>query len=293
MSKAAGAPASLVLEVVCEDAGGAEWALAEAMEAGALGAVEREERAGAGFDLYVAPSCEAAVRVALARVPGAAVNAAAPVEDTDWSEAWKEGLSVLEISPRLRIRPSVVAASPPQAGQAELVIDPAQAFGTGAHESTRLALECLDALAPLAPEAAVLDVGAGTGVLALAALRLGARRAVALDLDPLAGEATRDNARVNRLEGRVLAYTGPVTALRTEAFDLVVSNMLKRELLPVLSDLVCNTSGSGTLVLSGLLGTDRDEMSRALADHGLHVELTRERRDESGVGWLGLVARRR
>jgi SAM-dependent methyltransferase len=139
-----------------------ERAAAEAFEAGALGAEEREGAPPALW-VYARAGDAARVHAALGAVPGLALAAPEPVPERAWSEAWKEGLEPIVISPRLLVRPPF--RSPPAGfAGAELVIDPGQAFGTGAHASTRLALEAIDAL----PEAAlrgarVLDVGCGGG----------------------------------------------------------------------------------------------------------------------------------
>ena len=180
--KATASSTFVCLTLRAPDSESCDRVTAEAFEAGAAGTEERDDPEGKRILLYVSAERLHAVRQALLSVPGLEPLGEAPVPNENWSEAWKEGLTCLDISPRLRVRPSFVAVEPLAPGQGELVIDPAQAFGTGAHESTRLALECLDALAPLAAGTRVLDVGAGTGVLALAALRLGARSAVAFDI---------------------------------------------------------------------------------------------------------------
>jgi ribosomal protein L11 methyltransferase len=276
------------------DAETGEWAAAEAFEAGAAGSEERDDPEGKRVLLYVPAAKLGAVRDAVKAisVPGLSLIGEAPVPEEDWSEAWKAGLRTLEISARLRVRPSFVAAEALGPGQAELVIDPAQAFGTGAHESTRLALECLDALAPLAAGTCALDVGAGTGVLALAALRLGAAHAVAFDIDPLAGEATHENAVLNGLAGQVHAFTGPIEALQPGTFDLVLANLLKREVLPILPAIAARIGPGGAAIFSGLLASERSDMESALGQSGLAIRSELTRTDASGARWLGLVARR-
>ena len=209
--------------------------------------------------------------------------------DADWSEAWKEQLTAIEISSQLVVRPSFVSFRR-RPGQHELVIDPGQAFGTGSHESTRLALEWVDALArDLAPDAQVLDVGCGTGVLALAALRLAPVRAVALDLDPLAAEATRENASRNALARRLRCFTGGVSALRPALrFELVVANLLRRELAPLLPDLATRLAPRGRLVLSGLLETERADVAAHAGRLGLVLRAEKTRSDAGDVTWLAL-----
>jgi ribosomal protein L11 methyltransferase len=198
----------------------------------------------------------------------------------------------VEISPRLAIRPSFLEHQGP-AGQASLIVDPGMAFGTGGHASTRLALALLDELAPggLA-ESEILDVGSGTGVLALAALALGAKRAVAHDIDPLAATAIRANAAANGLSERVLVFTGPLDAIGAQSFDLVLANMLRTELLPLLGSIASHTRPQGVSIFAGLLEDDRDAMENALARVGFRVETTRTESDPAGDRWLGLLTRR-
>ncbi len=266
----------------------ADRVAAEAYVAGAAGLEER----GSHLLIYAPANRADAVLQALRDCAGNAVGDPTLLEDVDWTSAWREGLAVVEISPRLAIRPSFLEHQGP-AGQATLVVDPGQAFGTGGHASTRLALALLDELAPdeLA-ESEVLDVGSGTGVLALAALALGARRAVAHDIDPLAVAAIRANAAANGLSEHVLVFTGPLGAIGSGSFDVVLANMLCTELLPLLGSIASRTRPQGVSIFSGLLEDDRDAMEGSLARVGFRVEATRTETDPAGDRWLGLLTRR-
>jgi len=261
---------------------------AEAHFAGASGLEER----GSSLLVYAPADRADAVLRALRDCAGKAVGDPTLLDDVDWTSAWREGLKVVEISPRLVIRASFLEHRGP-AGQATLVVDPGQAFGTGGHASTRLALALLDELDPdeLA-ESEVLDIGSGTGVLALAALALGARRAIAHDIDPLAGEAIRANASANGLSGQLLVFTGPVDAIGSREFDLVLANMLSSELLPLLGSIASHTRPRGVSIFSGLLEGDRGAMEDSLSRQGLRVEAARVETDTAGDRWLGLLTRR-
>ncbi len=274
----------------------AERAAAEAFAAGALGLEEREgdEPARIRFLLYAPTARGEAVRTAVAGVLGSAgsVGEPEPVNGTDWSEAWKQGLGPRAIGPRLVIRPSWVSLTP-RPGQHVLVIDPKQAFGTGAHASTRLALELLHAIAgelPAGPQ--VLDVGTGSGVLALAALALGAARVVAFDLDPLAAEAAAENAFLNGLSPHLRLFTGSIEALAPVAFDLVLANLLRNEVTPLLSALAIRTRPGGHAIFTGLLDVERAEMEGRLAAAGFTVERAILAEEADGDAWLGLLTRR-
>ena len=310
-----------------------EWLLAEAFELGAGGAEETE--AGGRFlaCIYVAPAQIEMIRSALreAAPSGVKVRAAEATPEVDWSEAWKEGLEALVVSERLVVRPPFVSARLAP-GQREIVIEPGQAFGTGAHASTRLCLEWMDALmfnadvigsgiagsgiagsktagsrtadsSTASSKAAgatgtvergarfdrVLDVGTGSGVLALAAVALGAQSAVGFDLDPVAIEAAEQAARLNRLDERVSFFAGPIESLSADArpYPLVVANLLKREMLPIASPVARSVAPGGRLVLAGLLEEDVDEVVARFAREGL-VEIGREAQVDAIGRWVGL-----
>ena len=278
------------------DRDAAERALAEAYAAGAVGCEEREESDGGIRLLLYAPRALAdAVRAAAEAAVGAAARVEAPraLPDTDWSEAWKAELRAIEVSTRLAVTPSFVAFTPgPE--QRVLVVDPGQAFGTGAHESTRLALEWVAERAPaLSAGMRVLDVGTGSGVLALAAVALAPVRAFGFDLDGLAAPEARANAARNGLAAGLRAWTGPLESVSDAArFELVVANLLRRELEPVLAGLSARLAAGGELVISGLLAEEREGVEARARALGLEPAGVRERADASGARWIALLMRR-
>ncbi len=287
--------ADLRLPVCVETQGLADRVVAEVWAAGALGVEERADSRRIELLIYLAGATEGAIRAALEPLAaeGAEAGASEAIGDLDWREAWKAGLEAIVISPHLVIRPSFVEHAPGP-GQAEVVVDPGQAFGTGGHESTRLALEWVDAL--VGGEAGprrVLDVGTGSGVLALSALRLGATRAVGFDLDRDAIGEARETARANGLASRFDCFAGPIGSLGGAAFDLVVANLLRSEVLPIAREIAQSLVPGGRLVLSGLVESDRGAVLEAFTGHGLVAESERTRRDTSGAVWIAplLVAR--
>jgi ribosomal protein L11 methyltransferase len=230
------------------------------------------------------------VEAALRAVAGeGAVATRERVTPRDWPETWKQGLRPLVVSPRLVVRPEF-AACELAPGQREVVIEPRQAFGTGAHGSTALALALLDERLAAAAGGRVLDVGCGSGVLAIAALALGARRAVACDLDPIAARETRENAIRNGHS--VASFAGSLDALAFGRFDLVVANLISSELLPILDALVDRVAADGAIVLSGLLFPERAGVEARLAARGLSIRAARDELDARGDHWLGLMASR-
>jgi len=274
----------------------AEWIVAEAMEAGALGLEERPQPEG-GVELliYAEETALAGVREAVHRclTRDEGLGPVRLVPEVDWSTQWQQGFTALEVSPRLVLRPSFVPFET-HPGQQCLVIDPGQAFGTGAHASTWLALKLLDALPPGSLDGrAVLDVGCGTGVLALAALALGARYAVGFDLDPRATEAARDNASLNGFAKRASFFTGPIAAVRKETFfDGILVNLLRSEVVPLIQEVVRCVRKRGWVIFSGLIESDLPVLEPVLRDVGLTIEGRAEQHDATGDCWVALRARR-
>ncbi|MCH2185757.1 50S ribosomal protein L11 methyltransferase [Myxococcota bacterium] len=275
----------------------AERLMAEAWESGALGIEERDGGQGVELDLYVGLGEELDLRTALEPFieDGAVWAHRVVVATANWSEAWKAGLEAIEISPRLAVAPSFVdyEGAP---GQRVLWIDPGQAFGTGGHASTRLVLEWIDRLAASEDSVnqgiEVLDVGTGSGVLALAALALGARRAIGLDLDAVAIVEAQAVAGQNGLRQGFETFIGGIEAVAGQRFDWVFANLLKSEMLPILDRLSEAVAPSGWLVLAGLLEGDEHQVSERLARRDLRKEGVRRETDDSGAVWIAPAFRR-
>ncbi len=205
---------------------------------------------------------------------GVRVHPPSTVPDQDWTTRWREGLAPRRVGP-LWIRPSWC----PSQGTPEIEIDPERAFGSGEHASTRLSLHLL--LDELRPTDSVLDCGTGTGILALAALRTGARTVVGLDVDPIACRSARANARRNGLAERVVC--GSLEAIRAGAsFDIVVANILVSGLDPWLPRLVGHTGRR--LILAGHLEAEWLSLESRLRGLGMK-ELRSRRESQTGDEW--------
>lgn len=181
------------------------------------------------------------------------------IEGDAWKERWKEFWKPARVGERFVVRPSWEPFEP---GPRDVVItlDPGQAFGTGTHETTRLVLMELEGRVRGGER--VLDVGCGTGILAIGALLLGARDALAVDVDPIAVEVARENAEVNGVGDRVEASVTPVEQIEG-TFPLVLANIQNAILVPMASALMAKVAPGGALVLSGLLAPEEDEIRAA------------------------------
>jgi ribosomal protein L11 methyltransferase len=188
-----------------------------------------------------------------------------PVPEVDWVARFRESFGPSRtggfiIAPPWAIPPGSLEAT-------TLVVDPGRAFGTGTHETTRLCLAALEERAARRPLGRVLDVGAGTGLLAVASLRLGAASATATDLDPEATAASQAHARLNGVRLHVVRADG-VAAFRHGVFDLVVANLTAPLLQHLAADLGALPRPGGALVLSGLLEADGPAVQAAFAALG-------------------------
>ena len=199
------------------------------------------------------------------------------VADRDWHARWRERLTPVTAG-RWVITPSWLASG----ADDELVIDPGQAFGTGHHETTAACLRALDDVT--VDGRAVLDLGTGSGVLAIAAARRGAQPVVAVDTDPLAVAAARDNARRNRAP--VDVRHGDVEVVTGERFDVVVANLDTATLTRLAPTARSLLADGGILIASGVANAHADTVADALRDAGLPAQVT------VGDEWCVLRARR-
>jgi ribosomal protein L11 methyltransferase len=231
--------------------------------------------------LVVAWFAERAAAEAAARARGGVL---AEVPDEDWGEGWKKEFRPLDVG-RVRVRPSWIAEPAPP-GLVEVVLDPGMAFGTGSHPTTALCLAALSDVLAARPGASVLDVGTGSGILAIAARKLGAGRVAANDDDPVAVEVARENAARN---GASVELTGAPVGAIAGLFDVVVANILANVLVALAPALAAKVAPGGVLLLSGLLHAQEDEVRAAHVTAGLSPFRGGDRRD----GEWSLVAMER
>jgi ribosomal protein L11 methyltransferase len=253
-----------------------ERLVAELADTDPTGAEEREAEEGVRLRVYWPPEpgrpapdrVEAACAASGARLAG---EGSQPRED--WLAEWKRCLRPLRVSRRLWVRPPWEAFLPPE-GEHALVIEPGMAFGTGHHATTRLCLELLDDI--VRPGDTVLDVGSGSGILAMAAVLLAAGRVVAVEVDPEAAEVARENLRLNGVEGSVELVTADFGEWEGPPSDHVVCNMILARLEPILPALA-ESVGEGWVVLSGIEEEQGEEATARMRAAGLEPEEIRRR----------------
>lgn len=212
-----------------------------------------------------------------------------PVQEINWVEAWKEHYKPVPIGKHLIIVPAWLDS--PDAARIPIRIDPGMAFGTGTHPTTQLALGMLEDFVPIGGD--VLDIGCGSGVLSIAAIKLGARRAYGVDVEPDALPNAQKNALANDVENQTQFTVGSVAEVKSGIFEidqapLVLANILAPILMRLLdagmADLI---APGGVLILSGILEEQLTKMLEKITNHGLSVLDQRMIED-----WVALVAQK-
>ena len=221
---------------------------------------------------------------------GLKMNVAA-LPETNWEESWKDNYPAVEVGKNLIVVPYWDADN--TNGRTPIVLDPGLTFGTGAHPSTQMVMEAMEEL--VTPEYRCLDLGSGSGILSIAALRLGAQSAIGVDIDPKAEDIARENAAYNGFAAPAFtALTGNVTedkdmmdALCANEYDLVLVNIVADVIIglsPVLPNFLTERS---TLICSGILDVRLPDVLAALEAAGLTVTATYEKED-----WRCVTARK-
>ena len=204
--------------------------------------------------------------------------------DTAWEESWKENYPPQPLGEKLMVLPYWLDLDQAQ-GRIPVILDPGLTFGTGAHPSTQMVMEAMEQLLPQG--GSCLDLGSGSGILSIAALRLGAARAVGVDIDPKAEDIARQNAAYNGFgDPRFTALTGNVTEdkklmeqLKKEQYDLVLVNIVADVIIALAPTLPAFLSEKSVLILSGILDSRLEDVLAALKKAGLAVSAIREKEE--------------
>lgn len=231
-----------------------------------------------------AESARAQLDMALAAY-GLPLASYALVDDQDWAEAWKSHYHITRIGRRIVIRPQWESYDP-EPDDLVISLDPGMAFGTGTHATTRLCLMSLEDL--MQPGLSVLDLGCGSGILAIAAAKLGASRILALDIDPVAAQITAENAAINGVSDTITAQQGSLDTVRGSArrFDLLLANILARIIIEMcgqgLGDVV---RPGGKAIFSGIINEQVEDVRAALTHAGYAITFVRVEGD-----WVSIEA---
>ena len=202
-------------------------------------------------------------------------------EETNWNEEWEKNLKVIKITDKIVIKPSFRDYSPSE-GEIVITIDPKMSFGTGEHQTTKLMLSMCEK--HIEKKTKVLDVGTGTGVLAIASVMLGADYALGIDNDEWCYENALENIDQNHVYGKVEFRLAEVGNIVEHDFDCLLANIQKDVLLIIAKELVSKVKNGGKVILSGLLFTDEDDIRECYTKLGLSF-VEKMQLDE----WIALV----
>ncbi|MFZ1984592.1 MAG: 50S ribosomal protein L11 methyltransferase [Desulfatitalea sp.] len=206
------------------------------------------------------------------------------LDEQDWAESWKAFFYPEAITARLVVKPTWQEYAP-EPGQQVIEIDPGMAFGTGTHPTTAMCVQLLEN--HLRPGQAVLDVGTGSGILLIAAAKLGAGRLSGVDLDPLAVAIARDNLRLNGIAPeRSELRCGYLVDVVESRFDLVVANILADVIIDLLDRIVSVLRPGGLFICSGIIESCRETVARKMTACGFRIDETLTRGE-----WVALAGR--
>jgi len=203
------------------------------------------------------------------------------IPEENWNELWEKGREVIRVSDRFVIKPTFKDYKA-QPGEIVLTIDPKMSFGTGEHQSTKLIIKLLENY--VHPGMCLLDVGSGTGILSIAAIKLGAAEAIAIDNDERCYENCIENCKLNSVTGKVKIVNGEISDLKEKNFDLIIANIQKGVLLNIADKIKEKINPGRIVILSGLLVKDEKDIKQHYTKIGFEAVET-----ESMDEWIALV----
>ena len=234
--------------------------------------------------MYLEPSAQPAETLALieARMEGAGIPYTLElekVEQEDWQNGWRKYYHPMEIGRHLAVVPSWQEY---ETDRVKLILDPGLAFGTGGHETTSLCLEALDQLVRGGER--VLDIGTGSGILAIAALKLGAAQAEGVDIDPVAVRTAGENAALNGVADRLTVLVGDLSDKASGQYQIITANIVANAIMALAPAVPGLMAEGGVFIASGIIDTRKEEVIAALQAAGLKVQEVKEKR-----GWECIV----
>ena len=204
------------------------------------------------------------------------------IEQEDWQNAWKKYYHAMDIGQRLAIVPGWETYD---TDRIVITMDPGMAFGTGTHETTNLCLEALDEFVKGGER--LLDIGTGSGILAIAALLLGAKSAEGVDIDPMCVRTAGENARLNGVQEQFQVLVGDLSDQAEGQYDIITANIVAAAILSLAPDLPSLMGPDTLFIASGIIDQKKDEVIAGLQKVGLQVVDVREKR-----GWECILARK-
>ncbi len=201
------------------------------------------------------------------------------VQQEDWETGWKAYYHAMDIGSRLAIVPSWEEY---ETDRTVISLDPGMAFGTGTHETTALCLETLDRL--VSGGERVLDIGTGSGILAIASLKLGAAKAEGVDIDPMCVRTAGENAALNGVTQDFQVLIGDLSDKASGRYDIICANIVANAIIHLVPDVPALLAENGTFLASGIIDTRKDEVIEAVKKAGLAVREVKEKN-----GWVALV----
>ena len=207
----------------------------------------------------------------------------AGIEQEDWQNAWKQYYHAMDIGRRLAIVPGWERY---ETDRIAITMDPGMAFGTGTHETTSLCLEVLDEMVQGGER--MLDIGTGSGILAIAALKLGAASAEGVDIDPMCVRTAGENAARNGVEDRLTVLVGDLSDKATGVYDIITANIVASAILSLAPHIPALLASGGLFVSSGIIDTRKEEVLAGLREAGLDPFEVREKR-----GWVCILCHKK